>query len=240
MREPDKEEDVPAIDNDVESCKWDLNSEVLVICEGKDDKFFLESLLQAHGLTNFQVGHSHECNGKKGGGRSGFGPAIKGLPGFTNYDRLRAVAIVTDNDNKEALSKTVAFLKSGGYKPTTTSQSIGELPDGKPLEIILIPNDREYGTLETLCLPVLYCTWNNAEECVQQYLECTGAAKWQNKKELPKAIVQSIISGHYDEDPYKGLGRLFQKGIFCALDPHFNELASIFKRFNETIRTGNL
>jgi hypothetical protein len=237
MTEPTKEEEEPQNDEGSQSCKWDLDGEILVICEGKDDKFFLESLMQAHGLLGFQIGHAHECNGKKGGGRSGFGPAIKGLPGFTKYDKLRGVAIVTDNDNEKAVAEVITDLKNYGYSPTK-SPYVGEIKDSKPLIIILIPNQEQHGTLETLCLPLLYCTWSNAKECVEDYLEHTGAVRWTNKKEIPKAKVQCIISGNYDEDPYKGLGRLFQKGILCALDPHFDKLADTFRRFDEIVKTG--
>lgn len=215
---------------------WELTGEKLVICEGDHSKFFLQSLFKAHNLNSFQVGHAYECNGKKAPGRSGFGLAIKGLHVFETFYKLQAIVIVTDNDRPDALGIVERDLSRNGYVASET-RCVGKFR-GKPLVVVLVPDHNNYGNLETLCLPVLYSTWPSAKECVRAYLGCTGALQWANNKELDKARVRAAIAGYFQEDPYKGVGHLFQKGILPANHPQFENLANIFRRLDEIIKNG--
>lgn len=212
--------------------------ERFILCEGPHDKSFLETLIKERKLGSFQVETAYECVGK--GGCEGFGPALEGFEAVTGLEQLKGILIMTDNDNKQTFPKLLKQLVKAGYNPTK-SPFLGEIL-GKPLVIVLVPDDKTYGDLEKLCLPALYSKWPKARECVEAYLKCTGAEKWSGKRDqqLNKAKVRSIIAGYYDADPYKGLGYLFKDNKSLARHKCFDRLADILGRFDQIIQNGKL
>jgi hypothetical protein len=228
------------------SCNsWEFKEKRIVLCEGKHDKYFLESLFKERLLAGFQVRHAAECNKDEIGGVEGFAPALESLVAMTGFRDLKGIAIVTDNDDKNALRRIKGkfrknFKKDESYAYTTAQSDYIVSLRGKPVLIVLIPDNDNYGNLETLCLPVLYHQWSTAEKCVQCFLECTGATEWTNKNQIAKAKVRSIISGHYKKEPCIGLGELFQKtNMLSARHKCFDQLANTLSRFDEIIETGN-
>ncbi len=214
------------------SGNWRLTTKRLIICEGDNDKHFLQALIKANKLGTFQVGHADECNNGKGGGRSGFGHALKGLELFKAFDKLTGIGIVTDNDHKGVLSEIQKNLRKKAGVIIESGECIGKLGD-KPVIIILLPDDYMHGNLESFCLPILYETWPRAEKCLMKCLACTEADKWKKQDKLYKAKVRAIISGHHMDDPYMTLGLLFKRKILPADHPRFARLVDILRRFDE-------
>jgi hypothetical protein len=216
-----------------------FEEERFILCEGINDKYFLSSIIKRRNLGSFQIRHSAECNGDKCGGRCGFGFAIDGIDLLEGFQKLRGIFIVTDNDNEHVIDIVQRNLTQYGYIAPQNSNQLGSI-QGKPTAIILIPKHDHYGNLETLCLPALYDKWPQAKECVRAYLECTGAISWGKQHEICKAEVRSIISGYYENDPYKGLGYLFHEEKDLADHPCFNELSDILSNFDDIIKIGSL
>jgi hypothetical protein len=213
---------------------WEFETERFILCEGEHDKHFLDALIKERQLGAFQIKTSWECVGA--GGVAGFGPAIQGFPAIRGFKRLVGIAIVTDNDNLQTLSNVERKLQEYGYVPTG-SERVGKI-DSKPVLIVPLPDDKDCGDLEKLCLPALYSEWPNAEECVRAYLECTGALQWVKKQQLYKAKVRCVISAYYEDDPYKGLGYLFKEKKLLTHHECFNRLSNILERFDDIIKCG--
>lgn len=213
---------------------WDFTADRFILCEGENDKHFLEILISHKNLPPFQVMHADEANGGKGGGRSGFGPALEGFDVHTGFEKLRGIAIVTDNDTPSTCPDLERELSRYGYVQSG-SDCLGTL-NSIPVRLILLPNRNEFGDLETLCLPALYDKWASSEKCVTEYLRCTAAALWRRQNKIPKAKVRSIISGYYEADPNKGLGYLFKEEPDLLDDKCFDELADILRHFDEIVR----
>lgn len=221
---------------------WEFNEDRFILCEGDHDKYFLESLIKNRRLPKFQVKHAAEitkveCTKKPTGGTSGFGIAIESFPGTTGFHKLKGIAIVTDNDTEKAIGNIQRELRGYGYIPSGV-KGIGRIQN-IPVVIIPIPDNANYGNLEKLCLPVLYSKWPDAKKCVEAYIECTGAINWRKNNELSKAIVRSIISGFYEDDPNKGLGYLFQNGVLPLDHVCFNGIADTLSRFDEIVERGS-
>lgn len=214
-----------------------FEKERFILCEGINDKFFLNTIIERRGLPSFQIRHSAECNGNNIGGREGFGHAIEGIDVVSGFPELKGIIIITDNDHEQVIANIQTNLAQFGYIAPVNANQVGSI-QGKPTAIILIPRHDSYGSLETLCLPALYEKWPGAEVCVREYLECTRAVTWEKQHELCKAAVRSIISGFYETDPYKGLGYLFRDDKSLADHACFNELADILNRFDEIVEKG--
>jgi len=218
---------------------WKFDQERFLLCEGEHDKLFLESLIKFRELPAFQIRTASESNADQIGGWTGFGPSIEGFSPIPGFDNLKGIAIVTDNDTPRTLANLIKKLKKHCYKPTESDRRIGTLADtGKPVIIILIPDENECGNLEDLCLPALYSKWEKSEEKVERYLSSTGALAWKKQHQLSKAKVRSIISGYYETDPHKGFHHLFQKRILPVDHECFNNLSTTLSRFDEIVKDG--
>jgi hypothetical protein len=212
---------------------WAFEEKRFVLCEGPHDKEVLEFLIAERKLGAFQIKTSHECVGSAG--IDGFGPALQGFPAIRGFKSLDGIAIVVDNDNTRRLPNIRRQLQRYGYVPTTPNYG-GRIRD-KSVIIVPIPDHNECGDLEKLCLPALYSAWPGAEECVMTYLEWTGALEWKKQNQLWKAKVRCVISGHYEDDPYKGLGYLFKDKKFRHLARHrcFDRLVYILRNFDQAV-----
>jgi hypothetical protein len=215
---------------------WHFEEERFILCEGPHDEHFLKAFINRRGLPPFQVKDAHTCCGT--GGRSGFSPSIQGFSTTRGFTELKGIVIITDNDNEEAFTETQEALGDCGYRAPANPMATGLIED-KPVLIILMPSHIEYGNLEKICLPSLYEKWPEAEQCVKMYLECTRAVTWEKQHELCKAAVRSVISGFYEDDPYKGLGYLFRDHPDLADHDCFNGLADILNRFDEIVAKGS-
>lgn len=226
---------------------WILEEERILICEGDQDQFFLETLIQEQDLPAFQIKGSAGWNRLDVGGIEGFGFALEKLAAVTDFKKLKGIAIVTDNDKKGALEnvkqklqKHFSSLQNDYNYKTTRSKYIVRL-NSKPVLIVLVPDNKNCGNLETLCLPVLYDHWSTAGKCVEEFLKCTSAIpNWTNNK-LDKAKVGSIISGYHKDNPNQALGRLFQRSNELPTNHKcFDQLINILKHFDEIIEKGKL
>ena len=212
-----------------------------VLCEGPDDKQFLETLTKVRpGMPEFQVRHAAECNDKQQGGRSGFRLCLDdGIRAFAGFSQLRAFLIVSDNDAVSSFGDVQEELKAAGHAPPTDANSVGNIL-GKPVAIRMIPNPVALGDLESLSLPTIHERWPKAKICVPLFLRCTGAltifghSKWPKRSSISKARARAATVGFNSDDPYKGIGHLFQKGTLSINHSCFNELADFFQNFDAT------
>lgn len=204
-----------------------------MLCEGDDDKGVLEALISARNLPEFQICHSAECNGGGPGGKNGFIKAIKGMEAISGFRELRALLIVTDNDEIPASFNQArqAFTDNGHTAPANPN-AIGNML-GKPVAILMIPSTTGVGDLETLCLPAIHARWPTAQECVAAFLQCSGAHAWGKRSSISKARARSAAVGFYEPDPYKGIGHLFRSGVLSVLDPCFNDVATFLQNFDQ-------
>ena len=94
------------------SCdSWTFEEDRFILCEGRHDKHFLQALLKEQDLPSFQVRHAAECNDEDQGGVDGFGLTLATLVAMTGFKNLKGIAIVTDNDDGNALRDVKRKIK---------------------------------------------------------------------------------------------------------------------------------
>ena len=203
-----------------------------MLCEGDDDKGVLEALISARQLPDFQICHSAECNPEKTGGKTGFVKSIKGMEVLSGFKDLRALLIVTDNDSlRTSFAEAQRAFTDNGYTAPANPDAVGNM-FGKPVAILMIPSDAVAGDLETLCLPAIHARWPNAQGCVADFLQCTGANAWSKQSSISKARARSAAVGFYEPDPYKGIGHLFRNGTLSPLNACFDGIAAFLRNFD--------
>ena len=215
--------------------RFTFTEERFILCEGDDDKFFLDALISQRSLPKFQVRHAAECNDKKAGGRSGFLHALNGIDVISGFNRVRGILLVTDNDHPtKAFGDIRRILKALKCPPLANATAIGTVA-GKPLAVLMIPDHLTAGDLEVLCWPAILAKWPNVEECVPNFLRCTGADQWKKKSSVNKATLRSAIVGNNEQDPYNTLGLLFKKGILSTAHNCFNIVAQFLADFDRLV-----
>jgi hypothetical protein len=204
-----------------------------ILCEGDDDKGLLETIAALPDMPRLQVRHSAECNELHTGGRPGFEHSINGFSIVSNYRLVSGFVFVTDNDNAEAFTNTCNTLARTVCRVPTTFDDIGEL-DGRPLRILLSPSGN-HGDLEKLCFDVLATKWPDSVKCVDAFLECTGASKWETIASINKARARAMIIGSNEDDPYKGIGHLFRKGVLSVAHPALEPLVKALQNIDKLL-----
>jgi hypothetical protein len=212
-----------------------FSSTRFILCEGPDDKHFLEVLIKSHNLPNFQVCHAAEFNGWKPGeqptgGKNGFKSCLDRIDVLSGFDDLKAVLIVTDNDEAKSLRALRKSLKRVCSIPNFVTE-VGRIY-GKPLAVFLVPSATEIGDLETFCLPEVHRVWPRSPKCVEDFLTNTGALSWTKQSSINKARSRAAIVGFYQPEPYMGLGYLFQKGQLSVNNPRFTPLVDFLRNFD--------
>ncbi len=206
-----------------------------ILCEGMDDKCFLEALIREHHLPSFQICHAAEFNGRgigesSTGGKDGFKTALDRVDVLSGFDNLKAILIVTDNDEPKSLKKLRQSLKGIGSVPQSVTE-VGTIY-GKPLAVFLIPSATECGDLETFCLPEIHKVWPRSPRCVEDFLTNTGALNWTKQSSINKARARAAVVGFYQPDPYMGIGYLFRKGQLSVKNQRFDALVDFLRKFD--------
>jgi hypothetical protein len=212
-----------------------------ILCEGEDDKGFLETIIKERRIPEFQVRHAAECNSEGTGGKDGFVKALQGFEATTGFsDVLKALLIVTDNDEPwssfQRIQQMLTSIRKCECVPPETVKHVGTIA-GKPLAVLMIPSADDEGNLETLCLPEIHDKWPAAKKCVSAFMECTGADKWTKRGSIHKTRARSAVVGFHENDPYKGIGYLFRSGMLSTLNPCFNGVAEFLQNFDKLVGT---
>ena len=173
-------------------------------------------------------------------GIDGFAPAVEGFPIIKGFRSLKGIAILIDNDGPDRIKTLRRQLKRCGFVQATSNY--GGHIEGQPVAIVPLPSKNEYGDLEKVCLPALYTIWPGAEECVEEFLESTGALEWKKQHQLWKAKVRCAISGHFEKDPYRGVGFLLKNKKFTQMAKHpcFDRLVYFLQNFSQIILNPDL
>lgn len=207
-----------------------------LLCEGEADKRVFEALIRERNLPEFQIVHAAEWGGV--GGRSGFPKAMKDIHVLSGFDSVQNMLLVSDNDAlNTSFGEVQRALKDNGYEPPNAPEEVGRVRE-KPVMALMIPSHDTVGDLESLCLPAIYARWPNAERCVEAFLDCTGALGWAKRSSLSKARARSAAVGFYEDDPYKGIGILFETGVLSTANACFDGIAEFLRNF-DSLCAGN-
>lgn len=199
----------------------------LIICEGNSDKAVVDVLTRSHGISGAQTDWT--------GGRTNFNKFLRAakVKGF------KWVLLLADGDDKpqQSFDLVCEELRKAKYScPTALDRRQQVQPkDGLPgFEIVMLPGDKDQGSLETVCLPALKELYPSQYACLEQFCNCTGAAGWTSKTRLDEMKVHCLISSTQPDRPRIGL-KFFAESSSCPLDfKHkcFDQLVSDLRRFS--------
>lgn len=167
-----------------------INSQKIILVEGKDDQCFLIKLLQFLKIEDFQI---INFEGKaKFNTEEGF-EAFLNMPG---YEKVKCISVVCDADEDvhATFQSIVNVIKKYGisvpYKPGEFIEK-----NGMKVGVFIMPDCEHAGMLEDLCLESVQ--EKPEMECVKKYLDCVDSkVSPENKpKNRSKAKVQVFLAG---------------------------------------------
>jgi hypothetical protein len=201
-----------------------------MLCEGDDDKRVFEAVISQRGLPEFQIVHAAEWCGS--GGRGAFKKVLKDVDVLSGFNDLTGLLLVSDNDAlNTAFAEVCDALTCNGYTAPNEPETVGRIKD-KPAAVLMVPSHGRVGDLEALCLPAIHEKWPKAADCVEDFLRCSGALNWQKTSSLSKARARAVPIGFNEEDPYKGIGILFERRVLSATHACFDRFAEFLKDFD--------
>lgn len=208
----------------------EFDGRVFILCEGPDDSAFLTKLLTHFNLINlFQIRSAASANDLRAGGRPGFAHCFRDILGYSGFRLVKLMLVVTDYDlsKMKTIKEVRDMLKAEDY-PRPIKAGAVKLPakrQARPaVGIVLVPSDSKRGELATACYEILKARWPRAEDCVDSFLDCSGALTAQppwTKSNLDKARVHAALAGFNRQDPEINLADMLRNGKINIADPIF-------------------
>ena len=163
-----------------------IDSEVLILVEGKDEINFFNALLKHMGITSFEVIQS--------GGKERFRTLFPGIVKTTGFkQKVKKLLIVQDADQNEAASfeSIVSLVRR---EKLISPPKVNEFSKGSPsVCIFLMPGNSETGMLEDLCLKTVET--KPGMRCVKTFVECVSAFdEGQKPRNMAKAKAQVYLA----------------------------------------------
>lgn len=169
-----------------------------IVCEGADDRAFLQRLCRAEGLDEFQVGCPQGADGRCEG-KDQFGKRIDAVRVGATVP-LRGIVIVADcdDDPTDRFRNAQKHLRNKKLQAPQAPLSISEDKDGFRTAIVLVPFDGSHGGLETVLLQC--CDQITAHvPCVDTFCQCVGAPAKQ--LDADKVRLRTLIVALRPDDP---------------------------------------
>jgi len=219
----------------------------MLLCEGAHDRHFLESLVKARGInqydvrSNYGVVHQH--------GNTQFGSSLDALTGATNFRNLRGIIIISDSDTDPTLSFAniceqvlqTAEIIDKPKRRYPQPISVGVIAQGYPsLSVELMPNNLTVGNLESVLLDVIRSEHPSKMACLQQFSACMKTEVW-SLGSLSKMMIGCIINASIRKEPSKSLARLWDSpdghDLIPLSSPVFDPLCRILEGFSRVVLT---
>nr|VFJ65612.1 MAG: hypothetical protein BECKFM1743A_GA0114220_103863 [Candidatus Kentron sp. FM]VFJ70318.1 MAG: hypothetical protein BECKFM1743C_GA0114222_105523 [Candidatus Kentron sp. FM]VFK18438.1 MAG: hypothetical protein BECKFM1743B_GA0114221_105462 [Candidatus Kentron sp. FM] len=202
-----------------------IKSHRLLLVEGKDESNFFDGMLKYMKVEGVQLVDI--------GGKDKFKTKFPFFCKSDGFSEVRALGFIRDAETKKAdsaFSSICAILEKYDLPvPKAISTISNENGRGIKTGIFIMPNNRDAGMLEDLCLesiktdPVL--------ECVNRYMECCLSSLPENEREFneSKARVQTYLASKRDIASSLGLAAQkgywdFENGCFHEIERFLNEL----------------
>ncbi len=209
----------------------DLTRPVQLIGEGDTDAEFVQSLTVAHSVDDVFDFHA-------AGGKHGFEAKLRALQQLRGWRDVKAVVIVSDNDDDPATALADRRKQAGrALAGVAWPEQSWTLADGSPaVSFVMLPGPNETGCLETLLREIAWRTSDGdaGRECVEEFARCTGVNDW-SPSEQAKMRWHALVAGLNRADPGQATRYLLQKrgDVFDFQHPRLQGLAAFLRSVAE-------
>lgn len=211
-----------SLDNAQFQTKENINSKSLLLVEGKDELNFFKALFKALKIKEIQIRNVE--------GNANFSREIKQLVNNSKFSDVTKLGFVRDAEHNKAKSAFDSICHHLRQNNITPPKNIGKIEniDNRKIGILIMPNNKDEGMLETLCLQSI----KNNEICyckMEEYIECLSEFYKIEKKSfnIDKAKTQVYLASKLPIRNCLGLSALKNQWDFKS--PAFNEIKTFLK-----------
>jgi hypothetical protein len=206
-----------------------LTKELVLLCEGRADKAFFTTLLRERaGLPQFDIpfpeSKAELDDGKEPlGGRDKFGEMLRAIRVSLAFRNVRGILIVADSADRPAATFNHIcdqIKKAPGYTVPDALLAVSERTDDSPsIAVMLIPDERNPGGIETLYTQEITQTRTWLSACVEIFLSCgeIEAHGWAVEKK-DKARFHSMVAALLEHDPSRPASMIWKRGAPLLMD----------------------
>lgn len=206
-----------------------ITEDFLVVGEGTGDASFIGYLCRSRNISGFQVEDAR--------GESKFVSHIKGLKSRRGYERLKAVLIVSDNDEspEASFTKIRNYLKDAKVPSPEAELTVARWTrEGLAFVVMMIPHvdgKPVRGCLETLLLQSIEENQPALKACIDEFQTCMAAARTKNQTD--KLRLRCFVAAMYAADPNLALSFVVSptKALVDLNHSCFNEIATFLTDF---------
>lgn len=188
----------------------------LLICEGAEDKYFFERLIEVHALPRFYI--------QDAGGNGRFAAAIRRfqVERTRDYNSLLEILVVADNDEDPAASfrnVCTQIHRIFGIQPSSPLQKAPRTATRAAITVMMVPWEGENGNLERMCLEAARSVDRVLAGHVDTFMNLIHAERWGNESRLGKAWLRTNLAARCVRDPFVALGHVFNDPQYQPLIP---------------------
>jgi len=207
----------------------------LLVCEGPEDKFFFERLINIRNLPRYHIWHSGVRRGQRGGNTK-FAEAIR-LFQFERpktFRSLNRIVIAADNDEtpEESFINVCNQIDEFFGVNSAPKNPLEPTKTKPPVTVLMIPRPGKKGHLESLCNDVAREQDKRIASHVDDFMSLISAEKWNDESRFGKAWLRVDLAARCKNDPFVPLGVVFTERRHDELIPlhkhvSFNEIAKV-------------
>ena len=210
-----------------------IEKKKLLLVEGKDEVNFFEAILKHEKINDVQE-HEKNIQILDVMGKNNFKNIFKILTlsdGFANIEVLGFIQDADNNKAKSAFDSLSHLLKAEGFCLKTGSiennifESSHKNFGNKKIGIFIMPNNRDKGALEDLCLLSIDPEMVN---CIDGYINCCSISNKDTN--ISKAKIQSYLAVQEPLRENLTLGLAATKGIWQFNHSSFDQIKQFLKK----------
>lgn len=200
--------------------RWQIDSDWLLLVEGRDEVNLFNALMEHRFDAERQV------QVIDAGGVNRFPRNLEAIrTASLTRPTLRAIGVVrdADNDAADAFASVCRQVRNAGYVPPAVH---GEFSDAVPsIGVFIVPDGIEPGAIETLCRRSK--EGDEAAVCVEEYLRCLDEHQAMKSTNADKSFAHAYLAA--TENPVARVGEGARQGAWDFESPAFEELSDFLR-----------
>jgi hypothetical protein len=207
-----------------------LNASRLLVVEGITDQLVFEEIVKQHALLDLQPIFSRSAQQQSSGGWATYAEFLLSLEVPQEFERVKLIVAVGDNDNDESFGNICDQLEQAGYSRPTTAKTIVSTPKKPAIAVLMVPTQPS-GCIESICYQAACEKWPHLKPHLDMYIAHTPAKDW-NPVKLAKTRVECTLAATCEKMPEVALKDHWQKGEKYSIPvdgPAFEDVVDYLK-----------
>ena len=208
--------------NRVGSKKQTVDSDRLLLVEGKDEVLLLEAVIRDY------LGAQGHIQVMDAGGKDQFPKRLQAIrTQVSSRPNFQALGVIRDADNnpRGAFQSVCDQLRKVGYGAPNSHGTFSNSNGPPSIGVFIAPSENQEGAIETLCVQSVQDT--AAGMCVEEYLKCLENCEELMSSNRDKSFAHAYLAAW--KNPVARVGEGAQSGVWNLNSPAFQSLEAFVR-----------